>query len=101
MNKETIYNQYAIEQGYDSWRDLTMEYGLNGQVTTSEYLEHQNKVTDLIQEELKNKVTENLNIRIEILGQKDLAQITKECYFKESGAKVTIDKISILNTEIL
>ena len=56
MKKEEIYNQYAIEQGYESWRELTNSYGLGGQITTSEYLEHQNAVTDLIQEELKKKI---------------------------------------------
>ena len=56
MKKEEIYNQYAIEQGYESWRELTNSYGLDGQITTSEYLEHQNAVTDLIQEELKKKI---------------------------------------------
>ena len=52
-------NTYAIEQGYESWRELTNSYGLDGQITTSEYLDHQNKVTDLIQEELKKKIAEN------------------------------------------
>ena len=36
MKKEEIYNQYAIEQGYESWRELTNSYGLDGQITTSE-----------------------------------------------------------------
>ena len=45
-----------MEQGYESWRELTNSYGLDGQITTSEYLDHQNKVTDLIQDELKKKI---------------------------------------------
>ena len=36
MNKETIINNYAINQGYESWRELTNSYGLDGQITTSE-----------------------------------------------------------------
>ena len=56
MKKEEIYNQYTIEQGYESWRELTNSYGLGRQITTSEYLEHQNAITDLIQEELKKKI---------------------------------------------
>ena len=59
MTKDEIMNTYAIEQGYESWRELTNSYGLDGQITTSEYLDHQNKVTDLIQEELKKKIAEN------------------------------------------
>lgn len=58
MNKTEIMNTYAIEQGYDSWRDLykCVNYNCN---SIEVILQHIDKVTDLIQEELKKKIAEN------------------------------------------
>lgn len=93
---QQIKDEYAQEQGYEDWTHLLAYHILE----SSDGIDnHINLVIQIVQDELKKKVFENINIRIEILGQKDLAQITKECYFKESGAKVTIDNVSILNTE--
>ena len=58
MIKETIMNNYAIEQGYDSWRELVMDhvFDSDGVLNYEDLIDHQNAVTDLIQEELKRKV---------------------------------------------
>lgn len=54
MTKEEIMDNYAIEQGYESWYDL-----LKCTVTIHELSQDLNKVTDLIQDELKKKIAEN------------------------------------------
>ena len=62
MNKETIMNTYAIEQGYDSWDFLMIDITVQKSSKTLVVLqveEHCSKVTDLIQEELKKKCAEN------------------------------------------
>lgn len=51
MNKEEIFNQYAIEQRYESWSEFISDQPIYNRE------EHYLKVTDLIQEELKNKVS--------------------------------------------
>ena len=54
MVKEEIYTTYAIKQGYECWWELLHYCIKNGNV---QY--HIDKVTDLIQEELKKKIAEN------------------------------------------
>ena len=49
-------NNYAIEQGYESWDNLVNEK-INEQRLSLYY--DFNAVTDLIQEELKKKIAEN------------------------------------------
>ena len=51
MKKETIMDTYAIKQGYECWWELLHYCMKNGNV---QY--HIDKVTDLIQEELKKKI---------------------------------------------
>lgn len=76
MNKKTIMNNYAIEQGYESWEDLYIQSDM--------VFSHFNNVTDLIQEELKKKISESLS-KVYFYTNNDME------YCKES----------ILNTEIL
>ena len=61
MDKETIFNQYAIEQGYESWEHLIIStiqyYGYKD--ATNHITTLFNAVTNLIQEELKKKIAKN------------------------------------------
>lgn len=76
MTIEEIENNYAVQQGYESWDNLVNEK-INEQRLSLYY--DFNAVTDLIQKELLKKASKQL-----ILGQ-------------------TLNKVqqSILNTEIL
>lgn len=49
MTKDEIMNTYTIEQGYESWEDLYIQ--------SDRIFTHFNNVTDLIQEELKKKIS--------------------------------------------
>ena len=71
MDKSLIMNNYAIEQGYESWEDLYIQSDM--------IFRHFHNVTDLIQEELLKKASKQL-----ILGQ-----------------TLNKAQQSILNTEIL
>ena len=57
MKKETIMDTYAIKQGYDSQRELVMDhvFDSDGVLNYEDLIDHQNAVTDLIQDELKKK----------------------------------------------
>lgn len=91
MTKEQIMNTYAIEQGFESWYDFACNYKSKGYSTHS-FLEHQNKVTDLIQEELKKKIVlENSFKKGSLIRPKENTIVYTE----------HLDKNSILNTEIL
>lgn len=63
MNKETIMNTYAKEQGYEDWNDLMNEFVMrhmdnkNCEESFRWINSHIKAVTDLIQEELKKKVS--------------------------------------------
>ena len=61
MNKETIMNTYAIKQGYLNYEHLIDRIIDNNSLELARdlILEHQNAVTNLIQEELKKKIAEN------------------------------------------
>lgn len=87
MTKEEIYNQYAKGQGYESWDNLVNEK-INEQ-RLSLYYDFKN-VTDLIQEELLNKVTENVK---NLLESEKVGEIFIEDY--------QLILKAILNTEIL
>lgn len=87
MNKETIMNTYAKEQGFKNWSAILFQFQDDFNYASPEdennamnWIEHHiNVVTDLIQEELLKKASKQL-----ILGQ-------------------TLNKAqqAILNTEIL
>lgn len=72
MNKEEIYNNYAIEQGYKNWSAILFQFQYDFNYASPEdennamnWIEHHiNAVTDLIQEELKNKIAliEDINL---------------------------------------
>lgn len=79
MNKTEIFDKYAKEQGYESWWELLYYCMKNGNL---QY--HFNKVTDLIQEELKKKIHNELN-GVHFNNRTDFEDCRKE----------------ILNTEIL
>lgn len=57
MDKQKIYNQYANEQGYESWKELMSDE----EAYVFETMIHVDNVTDLIQEELKKKIHNELN----------------------------------------
>ena len=90
--KKEIYNQYAIEQGYESWEHLIIStiqyYGYKD--ATNHITTLFNAVTDLIQEELLNKVTENVK---NLLESEKVGEIFIEDY--------QLILKAILNTEIL
>ena len=56
MTKEEIYNQYAIEQGYDDFNHLILDDMFEGNLENT--MKTINAVTDLIQEELLKKASE-------------------------------------------
>lgn len=58
MTKETIMNNYAIEQGYECWDNLVNEK-INEQRLSLYY--DFNVIIDLIQEELKKKCADRFN----------------------------------------
>ena len=63
MTKEEIYNTYAIKQGYLNYEHLIDRIIDNNSLELARdlILEHQNAVTNLIQEELKKKIHNELN----------------------------------------
>ena len=87
MTKETIINNYAIDQGYESWDNLVNEK-INEQRLSLYY--DFNAVTDLIQEELKKKIANIEDIHIEDFDE-----------FGDVYVLIGTDKNTILNTEIL
>lgn len=87
MTKEEIMNTYAIEQGYESWEILCLNYI---RTSNDRLIYHFNKVTDLIQEELLNKVAENVK---NLLESEKVGEIFIEDY--------QLILKAILNTEIL
>lgn len=86
MTKETIMDTYAIEQGYLNYEHLIDRIIDNNSLELARdlILEHQNAVTDLIQEELKKNIHNELN-GVYFNNLDDLKDCRKE----------------ILNTEIL
>lgn len=80
MNKTEIMNTYVIKQGYDSWKELMSDE----EAYVFETMIHVDKVTDLIQEELKKKIYNELN-GVHFNNRTDFEDCRKE----------------ILNTEIL
>ena len=85
MDKIKIFNQYAIEQGYESWVDLFQKCEVY-----IEIMIHVDNVTDLIQEELKKKIAKIEDIYVEDFDE-----------FGDAYVVIGTDKKSILNTEIL
>ena len=63
MTKETIMNTYAIKQGYLNYEHLIDRIIDNNSLELARdlILEHQNAVTNLIQEELKKKIADRFN----------------------------------------
>ena len=57
MTKEEIYNQYAIEQGYEDFNHLILDDMFEGDLKNT--IRTINAVTDLIQEELKKKISKD------------------------------------------
>ena len=53
MDKSLIMNNYAIDQGYESWEDLYIQSDM--------IFRHFHNVIDLIQEELRKKIHNELN----------------------------------------
>ena len=86
MTKETIMNTYAIKQGYLNYEHLIDRIIDNNSLELARdlILEHQNAVTNLIQEELKKKIHNELN-GVHFNNRTDFEDCRKE----------------ILNTEIL
>ncbi len=92
MTKETIYNNYAIEKGYKNWSAILFQFQDDFNYASPEdennvmnWIEHHiNAVTDLIQEELKKKIHNELN-EVHFNNRTDFEDCRKE----------------VLNTEIL
>ena len=59
MTKQEIMNNYAHKQGYEDWYSFALHYKIKG-CSTHTFLKHQNKVIDLIQEELKKEIHEKV-----------------------------------------
>lgn len=85
-------NTYAIEQGYESWEDLYIQ--------SDRIFTHFNNVTDLIQEELKEKIAENVRVKIRCEYS---ANGIEDTYYVDKGESnvIEVSRLSILNTEIL
>lgn len=92
MDKQKIYNQYAKEQGYKNWSAILFQFQDDFNYASPEdennvmnWIEHHiNTVTDLIQEELKKKIHNELN-EVHFNNRTDFEDCRKE----------------VLNTEIL
>lgn len=96
MTIEEIKNNYAKEQGRDSWKKLVESYTICGEMLTSTFLKHENAVIKLIQDELKNDFIDKLNNfhNKEIAG----SDLDMESYRIVSYKLIKL-KHSILNTE--
>lgn len=80
---EEIKNNYAKEQGFENWDKIIEKFGLDGQITKSEFKEHENKVFELIQVEQQKLIAENADTKMERYN--DLQDV------------VVVDKSSIIN----
>lgn len=92
-----IRDNYAIQQGYESWDIMYLNY-----IRTSDdkLIHHLNKVIDLVQDELKNKICETALIRHDFNLMSDTSSGESQKRFKGNGADFyEIDINSILNTE--
>ena len=70
MDKETIFNQYAVEQGYSDWEDILFHFS-EFEMPITEFKTHENAVIQLIQEELKKKIIKGKS-DIAVLNIKDI-----------------------------
>ena len=60
-----IKDNYATEQGFENWDKIIEKFGLDGQITKSEFKEHENKVFELIQIEQQKLIAENADTKME------------------------------------
>lgn len=88
MTIEQIKNEYAKDRGRDSWKKLVQSYAVDGEMLTSTFLKHENAVIQIVQDELLNKVTENVK---NLLESEKVGEIFIEDY--------QLILKSILNTE--
>lgn len=61
MTKEQIMDNYAKEQGYEDWKAITKAYGMYGEITTTEYIEHQENLINIFISEIKSRIAEELH----------------------------------------
>ena len=96
MTIEEICNNYAVKQGYDNWFQLLTWRDFNSHEKVQIFLEHENAVMQLIQDELKKNIIDKLNNfhNKEIAG----SDLDMESY-KIVSYKLIKLKHSILNTE--
>ena len=85
---EQIKNEYAKEQGNYSWKDLVQDYAIDGNMLTSTFLNHENAVIQLIQDELKKKIANIEDINIEHMDAQGVYHFV-----------IGTEKETILNTE--
>ena len=80
---EEIKNNYATEQGFENWDKIIEKCGLDGQITKSEFKEHENKVFELVQQEQQKLIADNADTKMERYN--DLQDV------------VVVDKSTIIN----
>lgn len=88
MTIEQIKDEYAKEQGRDSWKKLVQDYAVDGEMLTSTFLKHENAVIQLVQDELKKNIANIEDINIEHMDAKGVYHFV-----------IGTEKETILNTE--
>lgn len=98
MDKSLIMDTYAIEQGYNDFNHLILDDMFEGDFNN--IMKTINAVTDLIQEELKKKIAENVRVKIRCEYS---ANSIEDTYYVDKGESnvIEVSRLSILNTEIL
>lgn len=80
---EEIKDNYAKSCGYEDWDKIIEKFGMDGQITKSEFKEHENKVFELVQQEQQKLIADNADTKMERYN--DLQDI------------VVVDKSTIIN----
>lgn len=57
---EQIQDEYAKEQGYKNWEGLLFSFQYTRIMKIDELIKHQNAVIQIVQDELKKKIADNL-----------------------------------------
>ena len=104
MTIEEIRNNYAVKQGYDNWFQLLTWRDFDSHEKVQIFLKHENAVIQLIQDELKKNIIEEVNLidlsTLEVLDEFKI-ESGDEYFFsnKTDAPKIVVNKESILNTE--
>lgn len=57
---QKIQDEYAKEQGYENWERLLFSFQYTRIMKIDEFIKHQNAVIQIVQDELKKKIADNL-----------------------------------------